>query len=140
MQIAVPNFESLRRDRRNIVAESIYRILQHQTVCFAACCILIVAIGAVDTWLVVKYSDSIFELEQNPICLYLISLDPYQLSLFIAGKILGLGVVICTLVALFTFWKEIAMAVTYGVTVFQIVLLSYLYVLSDIPHMMLWMA
>lgn len=140
MQVAVQNIETIRRDRRNFVAESIHQILHNQTICFAACCILIVAIGAIDTWLVVEYSDSIFELEQNPICLYLISLDPYQLSLFIAGKALGLGVVICTLVTLFTFWKEIAMTVTYGVTLFQVVLLSYLYVLSDIPHMMLWMA
>lgn len=139
MQLAIPNVELIHRDGKKKFVDAIHQTLQNQTVWFLACCILIITIGAIDTWLVVKYSDSIFELEQNPICLYLISLEPYELSIFIAGKMLGLGVVICTLVALFTFWKDIAMTVTYGVTMFQIGLLSYLYVLSDIPHMILRM-
>ena len=106
-----------------------------QLVFFVACCLLITIVGVVDIWLVLKYPDSIFELEQNPICLLLIEQDPYHFTVFTHGKLIGLTLVISGLVVLFRFWNRIAMLVTSSVTLFQLWLLGYLYLFSDFSHL-----
>ena len=101
---------------------------------FVFCCTFIGLVGILDTWLVVKYSDSIFEMEQNPICLYLLQQDPEHFLVFVYGKSAGILTVLCVLIGLFRCWKRVAMYVTLAVTFFQFSLLTYLFVLSDIPH------
>ena len=101
---------------------------------FSACCFVITFVGIVDTWLVVKYSDSIFDMEKNPICLFLLQQDPYGLMVFVYSKVAGLVLVIGSLVALFRYWEKNAMLIACSVTLFQLSLLGYLFVLSDIPH------
>lgn len=109
--------------------------LNRQFVVFSSCCLFIAGVGLWDTYLVVEYANSIFELEENPICLYLIQQDPSQLQVFVTAKVIGITVVVTALVALYRYWKRAGVIITYAVTVFQFSLLSYLYVLSDIPHM-----
>lgn len=114
--------------------EAITNARQNPIPLFVICCLTIVGIGILDTWLVIQFSSSIEQLEQNPICLYLINLDPDRMMLFIWGKTLGIATVVCTLVGLLTFWKKVAMPITFAITLFQIGLLSYLYILSDFSH------
>lgn len=109
-------------------------VKMYQLPIFTVCCSLITLIGVLDTWLVVKYANSIYEMEENPICLILIRQDPYDLMVFVYGKAIGLVVVNSVLLGLFYYWRKVGVVVTYGVTLFQLSLLAYLYVLSDIPH------
>lgn len=107
---------------------------QHRVLVFCVCCLIIALVAVLDTWLVVKYSDSIHQLERNPICLFLIQQDPYDLMVFVYGKSAGNVLVLGILVGLFRYWERIAMPVTWAVTLFQLSLVCYLYVLSDLPH------
>ncbi len=116
---------------------SIFRVEENRRLnltLLSACCFIITFVGIVDTWLVVKYSDSIFDMEKNPICLFLLQQDPYGLMVFVYSKVAGLVLVIGSLVALFRYWEKNAVLIACAVTLFQLSLLGYLFVLSDIPH------
>lgn len=97
---------------------------------FIGCCFLIIAsISSVDIWFAVQNS-SIMKVEQNPICLALMKLDPHNFTYFIAGKASGTLLVITTLLLLHRWKYRHALTVTVGVALFQLGLLTYL-TLSD---------
>lgn len=106
-----------------------------RTAVFSFCCLIIGSVGVVDTYLVHEHSDSILDMEKNPVCLALIALDPHSLLLFTHVKLFCLGLVISTLVALFRFWNRGSLIVALGVAGFQLWLLGYLYLFSDFPHL-----
>ena len=93
------------------------------------CLFIIAAISATDIWFAVANS-CIQKVEQNPVCMALIELDPDGFSFFILGKSTGTLMVILTLVLLHSREYRSATTVTIAITVFQIGLLTYL-TLSD---------
>lgn len=93
------------------------------------CLVTIVSVSILDIWFAVQ-NESIMKVEQNPVCLALMKLDPGGFAFFIAGKASGTALVIFTLVLLHLGKYRHAMKVTFGVTVFQVGLLIYL-TLSD---------
>jgi hypothetical protein len=93
------------------------------------CLATIGMISALDIWFAVA-NESIMHVEQNPVCLALMKMDPGGFKFFIAGKAFGTSMVICSLVLLHRKNYCHAMKVTYSVTAFQVGLLTYL-TLSD---------
>jgi len=94
--------------------------------CFAAIWLLIGAISAYDGYLVVKFSDSIREYEQNPVCRYLIEYADGELSLFLRTKAAGTLVVLSVLAGLYRYRWRWALTTTGSVAIFQLGLLVYL--------------
>ena len=93
------------------------------------CCWIIALISIYDAYLVVYFKE--FLDEQNPVCRFLIELEPAHLSLFLAGKAFGTLVVIMTIIGLEKLMPRLSRPVTYTVTAFQIGLLLFLHI-SDI--------
>ena len=103
--------------------------LSPRKILVAACVLTIAAISGLDIWFAVE-SSSILRQEKNPICLWLMQLEPDHFTFFIAGKSTGTLAVLLTLVLLNTRGYRHAMFVTLTVTLFQICLLTFL-TLSD---------
>lgn len=93
----------------------------------------IVSISAIDIWFAVE-NDSILRIEQNPICLALMNLDPSGFKFFIAGKVSGTAMVICSLIQLHRRKYRHAMMVTLAITAFQVGLLIYLTLSDPLTH------
>lgn len=93
------------------------------------CMATIVFVSSLDIWFAVQ-NESIMIVEQNPVCLALMKLDPGGFTFFIAGKASGTALVIIALLLLHLGRYRHAMTVTFGVTAFQLGLLVYL-TLSD---------
>lgn len=102
---------------------------------FLGCCLFIALVGILDTWLVVIHPETIFDMEKNPICLFLLQQDPNNMFVFVTAKLIGILIVLCVLTGLFRYWKKYAMHVTLAITFFQFSLVCYLYVLSDLAHL-----
>ena len=93
-----------------------------------------------DTYLVI-IEEHILMLEKNPICAFLIRLEPECLTFFILGKMLGAVAVIFTLMLLHRVRYRHADIVTSAVVIFQAMLLTYLHLsdplIWDLPNFML---
>lgn len=83
-------------------------------------------VSAYDGWLVVKYWQSIADLEQNPVCQYLIELGHGDSSIFIRAKASGTLAVLSVLASLYRAKPRLAMPVAAAVTLFQFGLLFHL--------------
>lgn len=79
-----------------------------------------------DAYLVVIYRTVITRLERNPVCLYLINLDPESLSYFLFGKFLGTVIVLSTMAMIYRYRKRWATPIFASVASFQLGLLLYL--------------
>ncbi|GAA5507709.1 hypothetical protein Rcae01_03166 [Novipirellula caenicola] len=93
---------------------------------FAVCCTVIGLISCYDMLLVFVHSETIFEMEKNPICLALLKMEPTFFSYFVIGKTLGTITVLGVLVHLFRNRFHSWHCVTSGITLFQLGLLAYL--------------
>jgi len=130
-----PNFDCQARS----IADARHRPWQLglRKISLAFCLFTIAAISATDIWFAVANS-CIQLVEQNPICMALIELDPDGFSFFILGKSAGTLMVILTLVFLHRRQYRHATAVTIAVTLFQIGLLTYLTLsdpmMNDLPN------
>ena len=93
-----------------------------------------------DTYLVV-IEEHILKLEKNPICAYLIRLEPNNCSFFILGKMIGAFTVIISLMALYRMRYAHANLITGAVVIFQAALVMYLHLsdplIGDLPNFML---
>tara|TARA_R110002167_G_scaffold102998_1_gene266900 strand:+ start:439 stop:684 length:246 start_codon:yes stop_codon:yes gene_type:complete len=76
--------------------------------------------------LVFVHSETIFMMEQNPICLALLKMEPTFFSFFVIGKTLGTLTVLGVLLQLFRSGFHSWHCVTSGITLFQLGLLAYL--------------
>lgn len=83
-------------------------------------------VSAYDAWLVVKYWDSILELEKNPVCAYFIRIGDGQSDIFLRVKTSGTLTVLSILAGLYRNHRRVAWAVTGAVSCFQLGLLAYL--------------
>lgn len=86
---------------------------------------LIATASCYDALLVYQYRTVIHE--QNPICEWLISLEPEHVSIFLLGKGLGTLTVVAVLIGLFKRWREVAIPVAVSLVVFQAGLMTYLH-------------
>ncbi len=89
-------------------------------------------VSAYDGWLVVKYWESITQLERNPLCQYFIWLGHGDWSIFLRAKTSGTLAVLSVLAGLYRSNRRLALPVAVAVTVFQLALLLYLTFGEDI--------
>ena len=98
--------------------------------CFLLSCFsIILLVSAADTWFAYA-NDAIIIVEKNPICLWLLQMQPASCGCFVAGKICGTMLVLSILYSLLRAKYLHARMVIAAVTVFQLYLLTYLF-LSD---------
>jgi hypothetical protein len=83
-------------------------------------------VSAYDAWLVVRYWESITELEQNPFCQYFIALGQGDWSIFLRVKTSGTLAVLSVLAGLYRSNRRLALPVAAAVCLFQFGLLLYL--------------
>lgn len=93
---------------------------------FAYCILCILLVSIYDSYMVVLYRKSILSIERNPICEFLIRQDPYSLTWFLVGKVLGNAGVIGTLSLLFWCGYRHTILIAKCLAFFQILLLVYL--------------
>lgn len=93
---------------------------------FLICLTIILAVSIYDTYMVFVFQNIIIGMERNPICLFLIELDPDNLSWFLGGKLLGNLGVVSVLAGLKKFRYRYAQIAAITVAAFQLGLLTYL--------------
>ena len=82
----------------------------------------IALVSTIDTYLCVRYAESLVAIEQNPVCQWLLAIN--GVPILIALKFLGTSIVLGYLLAMRRHWT--AMPVIGGVSLFQVLLLLYL--------------
>ena len=93
---------------------------------FLAMWLFIGLVSAYDAYLVERYSESIVDMEENPVGQYLLEIDNGGTSLLIRTKAGGTAIVLCILVLLYTRCRRIALPVVKSIAAFQFCLLMYL--------------
>jgi hypothetical protein len=93
---------------------------------FVALWLFVGLVSLYDAYLVVLYSSTILDLEQNPICRYLIQRGDGNLTLFLRAKAAGTCTVLATLAALYLRNQRFGQLIALGVAAFQLGLLWYL--------------
>lgn len=83
-------------------------------------------VSAYDAWLVVRYWDSILQLEKNPICVYFIRLGNGRSDIFLRVKTSGTLTVLSVLAGLYRNDRRVGWTVTGALSGFQLGLLAYL--------------
>ena len=78
-----------------------------------------------DAYLVHQFIDSISDMEQNPLCRYLIMLDREHLSVFLPAKAAGTLIVLSVLRLIFVRRREYCLPITGGVAAYQAGLMVY---------------
>jgi len=92
---------------------------------FAALWLFIGAVSAIDTYLIFRFRDLMWRLEENPVGRYLIELDEGNVTVFILTKIAGTVVVMSVLAGLHVYRRRMSFPVTASVAAFQLRLLVY---------------
>ncbi|MFT5300615.1 MAG: hypothetical protein ACI87E_002663 [Mariniblastus sp.] len=96
--------------------------------------VMAVAMASIyDAYLVYEYRDVV--IEQNPICKWLIELEPESVMMFLLGKGLGTLGVVSILVGLRKFWRPVSLPVALSLVAFQCGLMGYLHGSDDLPRM-----
>src|SRR5260221_12032168 len=90
-----------------------------QNLIFPGLWLLIGAISAIDTYLTVKFRESLIFLESNPIANMLLDLDKGDASLLIGFKFMGSTVALGILAALYLRNRRIGLMVSSGLACFQ---------------------
>lgn len=83
-------------------------------------------VSAYDVFLVLRYAESIWYLEMNPIGRVLLNLSEGKPTLLIAGKFLGTNIALGLLILVRHFSKRYGELVISAVAGFQLILLAYL--------------
>lgn len=89
-------------------------------------CTFVGIVSLYDAFLVVRFSDSILQLEQNPIGRMLIELDGGDVGLFVATKMVGTVMVLGSLAGIYVLSRRLAYPIAGGVSIFQAGLSCYL--------------
>lgn len=92
---------------------------------FQSRCTFVLLSSVADALLAWYYRQSIFDLEQNPICLLLMELEPNQLSVFMVVKFLMTLAVIFVIVMLKRRCDRMGSTVCSAIALFQLSLLTY---------------
>lgn len=97
-----------------------------QLCCFTVSWIVIGLIAAYDTYLTVRFQDTLVFMERNPIGRWLIAVDDGSVALFVGAKVLGTIVVLGAILLLYSQRSRFGLIVSSGVAACQIGLLGYL--------------
>lgn len=97
-----------------------------KTYWFPILCSLIVGVSLYDTHLIVKYSGTIGEMEENPIGCWLLEIADGGISVFVRAKLAGTLTVLSVLVYLWRTRSRKALPVTASLAAYQTGLLAYL--------------
>jgi hypothetical protein len=98
---------------------------------FPALWLFIGAVSAMDCYLLFRFKDLMWELEENPIGKYLIELDHGNVTVFILTKAAGTVVVMCVLAGLYVYRRSWSFPITGSIAAFQLTL--FIYVALSIP-------
>ncbi len=98
---------------------------------FPALWLFIGAVSAMDCYLLFRFRDLMWELEENPIGRYLIELDSGNVTVFILTKAAGTVVVMCVLAGLYVYRRRWSFPITGSIAAFQLTL--FIYVALSIP-------
>lgn len=113
--------------RRSLVTMSRFDNMKNlQTYWFPILCSLIVGVSLYDTFLIVKYSDHIHHMEENPLGRWLLNIADGGISVFVRAKLAGTVTVISVLLFLWKRRSSKAVPVTVSLAVYQTGLLAYL--------------
>lgn len=93
---------------------------------FPILCTVIVGVSLYDTHLIVKYSETIHEMEENPIGCWLLEIADGGISVFVRAKLAGTLTVLSVLVFLWKIRSRKTFPVTASLAVYQTGLLAYL--------------
>jgi|GEM_PF-4674558 len=99
-----------------------------QSLVFPGLWLLIGLVSAIDTYLTVKFRESLAYMESNPIANLLLDLDQGDGSLLIGFKFLGSTLTLGILTALYMQNRRRGLMVSSGIACFQVGLLYYLLV------------
>jgi len=97
-----------------------------QNLIFPGLWLLIGLVSAIDTYLTVKFRESLVFMESNPIANFLLHLDQGDGSLLIGFKFLGSTLTLGILTALYLQNRRRGLMVSSGLACFQVGLLFYL--------------
>lgn len=97
-----------------------------KTYWFPILCTLITGVSLYDTLLIVKYSDTICEMEENPIGCWLLEIADGGISVFVRAKLAGTLTVLSVLLYLWKTRSRKAVPVTVSLAAYQTGLLAYL--------------
>lgn len=86
----------------------------------------IAAVSLYDTLLIIRFSESIGVMEQNPIGQWLLALDNGGVWLFVRAKLAGTLSVVAILTAMYRCHSRRTVPVTTSIAAYQTALLSYL--------------
>lgn len=87
---------------------------------------VIAAVSLYDTFLIVYFSDTIFEMEQNPLGSWLLRLGHGEVGLFVRAKLAGTVTVVAILLAMHRCRSRKTMPVTTSLAAYQTGLFTYL--------------
>ena len=96
-----------------------------QTGCLAAMLAIITFVSCYDVYWSFKTAEILYQTEQNPIGMWLISLDGGDVSLFMTVKMVGTMLVILSIPALYCYRRKWGLTCAAGLTVFQCLLMVY---------------
>lgn len=89
--------------------------------------LFIAAVGSYDAYLIIKFRDYIYDLEENPFGRWLMEIDGRDVSLFIGVKMFGTIIALGLLAYIYSKNRLEAHITTIALTLFQIGLLLYLH-------------
>lgn len=97
-----------------------------KTFWFPILCSVILGVSLYDTHLIVKYSHCIYEMEENPIGIWLLEIADGGVSVFVRAKLAGTLTVLTVLTILWKSRSRKALPVTASLAAYQTGLLAYL--------------
>lgn len=97
-----------------------------KTYWFPILCAVIVGVSLYDTHLIVKYSSTIGQMEENPIGCWLLDIADGGISIFVRAKLAGTLTVLSVLVYLWKTSSRKTLPVTASLAAYQTGLLAYL--------------
>nr|WP_143547998.1 hypothetical protein [Rhodopirellula sp. SM50] len=112
--------------RSRVVASLIWRLLESGPLSLGICCLLIAFVSVHDAALIVTNHEVIYEMEQNPIGVWLLDLQDGQVWLFVTVKLICTALVCAVLITLYKHQRRMAMTVAASLVCFQLSLLCYL--------------
>ncbi|QDV84539.1 hypothetical protein [Planctomycetes bacterium TBK1r] len=112
--------------RSRVVASLIWRLLESGPASLGICCLLIAFVSVHDAALIVTNHEVIYEMEQNPIGVWLLDLQDGQVWLFVTVKLICTALVCAVLITLYKHQRRMAMTVAASLVCFQLSLLCYL--------------
>lgn len=93
---------------------------------FPLLCFLIVSVSLYDTFLIIKYSEPLRQMEENPVGRWLIAVGDGQVGIFVRVKLAGTLIVMTVLTVLQRIRSRKTLPVTTSLAAYQTGLFTYL--------------